>query len=136
MSLKEFGNELLCKQSEINKTRKEAFYLLKKLLEENKVADDDFKDGETIITYLGNKNKMGVSFGFQKTDEDYFKFSGVRSMLVHTNFFVAKQLKSFGNIQSGIITMAIELAPTKTEKIEIIDKYAKPYNEKIKQQNM
>ena len=136
MGVKEIKNDFSCKQKDVKDSRLKAFKTLKMLLEENKIADVDFDDGETIITYLGNINSFGVSYSLQKTDDDYFKFSGVRSMLIYTNFVIAKQPKSFRNIESGIITMAMELAPTKTVKTEIIEKYAMPYNEKIKQQNM
>ena len=117
---------------DIKKSRANAYIRLLKLLEEKRTSDEDFRSGETIITYCGNKRGVGVGYSLQKSDSDYFTISGVPVYLFYSGLFIQGQPKNFANVEQSLIILALDLAPSKKDKLEIVENFVKPYNNRVK----
>lgn len=123
---------------EIKKSKANALEKIKQFLDASDVdgqfADRDgnyYSKDKFIIQWNANYKGMLCEFTIDKTDTFYADFSGYKAIYAVRNLFLEKQLKGYSTIERALIDVGLKLCPPKEQKA-FFDKYAVPYNEKIK----
>ncbi|MCC3836255.1 hypothetical protein [Vibrio parahaemolyticus] len=85
-----------------------------------------------LVTWSGNHQGIPAEFKIEKCDPAYQAMSGFCCIYGHAGLFHEKQIEGFGSFERALIVVGLKLCPTREAKIEFFNKYAVPYNEKIK----
>lgn len=85
-----------------------------------------------IVTWNGNYQGMPAEYSLCKTDAFYAEYSGYKAVYQCAGLFHEKQFKGYPSIEFGLLTVGMVLCSNRAEKAAFFDKYAKPYNERVK----
>jgi hypothetical protein len=89
--------------------------------------------GKISFCYIDNWNGMEVEMQLMIVDEAYAAFSGTKMIRNRANLFYLKQLDAYVAYEQGILHFGLTFLRGK-QRDEFIEKYVKPYNEKVKKQ--
>lgn len=126
-------------QSKINQSRIKALEKIKEILSKENV-DEQFKDvsggyyskDKFIVSWFGNWNGSAVEYSIDKVDSFTSAVLSTKAIYVRRNLFSEKQLSGYHSIERALIENGIKLCSTKNDKITFFNRFAKPYNERLK----
>ena len=130
------------KKQEDPKTREAALAAIKKILDAGNV-DEQFANrsgsyhskDKFLVSWIGKYKTMPVEFSIDKTDYFYAAYSGYHATYNRRNLIYEKQIKGFASIEQALIIVGIKLCKNLEEKQQFFNKYAVPYNDRVKSQN-
>lgn len=132
--------EIQYKASEIKASRKKALEKIILILDKGDIEKQfEGRSGEYhskekfIVTWAGNYKGMPSEMALCLTDAFYKNYSGYACIHSNTGLFHEKQIAGYPTIEYGLIAIAMKLAATREKKEDIFNKYAKPYNQRLKE---
>ncbi|MBT0607621.1 hypothetical protein [Aequorivita echinoideorum] len=123
---------------QIADSRKKAYLKIQKILDAGEVdkqfshlSGEYYSSDKFIVTWMGFYRGIPSEFRISKCDSFYAAFSGYQAIYACASLFHEKQFEGFSTIERALISIGLKLAPPK-QKRYFFDKYALPFNEKIK----
>lgn len=124
---------------QIKDSREEALKVIEDILDKGDV-NEQFKDrgrdyyskDKFIVSWKVNHNDFPYEVSIDLTDSFYSEYSGAKCIKARRSLFSEQQLEAYGNIEYGLIKEGLKLCSGRDKKEQFFNKYAKPYNEKIK----
>ncbi len=99
----------------------------------DKISGDYHSKDKFIVTWNDNWKGIPSEFAIDKCDSFYSSYSGSKAILATRSLFHEKQLKAYPSIEHALIDVAItKLISKKEDKVTFFNKYAVPFNERIK----
>jgi len=126
--------------AEIKASRAKALVQVREYLDdirhwENELPTKQFGSVEYIaISHLANYKGMGCEINLEIPDSFYGRYSGYKCIKARKSLIMQHQLKGYPNIEYGLIDYGMGLCTNRKEKNAFYEKYAVPYNERLKQQ--
>lgn len=122
----------------VKESRQQALEKIKEILDKGEVEEqfknksgDYYSNDKFIVSY--NVNYSG--FPHEVSIDLDNSFSNVRCIKVRRSLVSEQELDAFRSIEYALIKEGLSLIKNKEQKIEFFNKYAKPYNEKIKNEH-
>ena len=123
----------------IKKSREEALIKIKSILDQgnpdeifSKNSGGHYSEERFLVVWQGKYKGVSSEFRIDKTSDFYSGMSGYKAIYVAVGLFHEKQIQGYPTIERAFIDVGIKLCPNRQEKKDFFEKYAVPYNEKIK----
>lgn len=129
---------LMWSAKQIAESRAQALVKAKEYLDdieqwEKKLEQNQFGSVEYIaLSYKCNYRGMASEINLEIPDSFYAGISGTRCHKARKNLVMQQQLQAYPNLECGLIRYGLELCKGREAKTEFFNKYAVPYNERLK----
>jgi len=98
-------------------------------------SGDYYSEEKFIVTWSGNYNGVPSEYGLDLTDSFFSAVMGPKCIYACRSLVHEKQLAGYPNIEYGLITIGTKLCSSRKKKKEFFEKYAAPYNARLKKKN-
>lgn len=134
-----FMSYLSADSKQISDSRKKALLKIEEILDKGNpdqafedVSGEYYSKEKFIVSWIGNRNGFAHEYSIDKCDSFYQSISGFACIYARRTLFSEKQIKGFQTIERALIEIGLKLCSGRKEKIYFFEKYAKPYNERLK----
>lgn len=127
---------------QIRESRAKALEKIKEYLESENIEiqfenlDTNFYGKERfLVSWISLYKSIPAEYSINLTDASYRFLSGYCCTYTTQGLFHQKQFEGYRSFERAFIEVGMKLCPNKEAKIEFFQKYAVPYNEKLKFRN-
>ncbi len=130
------GNNGFSKEKLLN-SKSEALEKIKTILDNAPASIEEINSNTSgknvfIISMIVNHKGMPMEVNLEHCDSFYGSYSGYACIKARKSLFSEEQLKGYPTVEYGLISFGMDLIRDKEEKAAFFNKYAAPYNERIK----
>lgn len=131
---------MLYDSEKIKKSRADAVRKIEELLSNPEIsingeaATSYYSNDKFLVTWIGNWKGIPSEYRIELSDMVYKMYSGYSAVYSCASLVHVKEFKGYQNVEMALIDVGMKLLSNRKEKIAWYNKYAIPYNEKIKAQ--